>query len=72
MPKRSDEFQRLVAMLTMLQSDGATVRESVEMMEIASQERRGVDVVVFGKVAGHQSAVILNAATGSAHRTSSG
>jgi hypothetical protein len=37
MPKRSNEFQRLVAMLTMLKSDGATVHESVEVMEIASQ-----------------------------------
>jgi hypothetical protein len=49
MPKRSNEFQRLVAMLTMLKSDGATVLESVEVMEIASQERREVDVVAFGK-----------------------
>jgi len=59
MPKRSNEFQRLVAMLTMLKSDGATVHESVEVMEIASQERREVDVVAFGKVAGHQSAVFI-------------
>lgn len=42
MPKRSNEFQRLVAMLTMLKSGGATVHESVEVMEIASQERREV------------------------------
>lgn len=27
MPKRSNEFQRLVAMLTMLKSGGATVHE---------------------------------------------
>jgi Restriction endonuclease len=59
MPKRSNEFQRLVAMLTMLKSDGATVLESVEVMEIASQERREVDVVAFGKVAGHQSTVLI-------------
>ncbi|MGE3659549.1 MAG: restriction endonuclease [Mycolicibacterium sp.] len=59
MPKRSNEFQRLVAMLTMLKSDGATVHESVEVMEIASQERREVDVVAFGKVAGHQTAVFI-------------
>ncbi|EUA05515.1 hypothetical protein I545_0531 [Mycobacterium kansasii 662] len=61
-----------MAMLTMLKSGGATVHESVEVMEIASQERREVDVIAFGKVAGHQSAVSLNAATGSARRTSSG
>ena len=41
MPKRSNEFQRLVALLTMLKSEGATVHESVEVMEIASQEPRG-------------------------------
>jgi hypothetical protein len=46
-------------MLTMLKSDGATVHESVEVTEIASQERREVDVVAFGKVAGHQSAVFI-------------
>jgi hypothetical protein len=46
-------------MLTMLKSDGATVHESVEVMEIASQERREVDVVAFGKVAGHLSAVFI-------------
>lgn len=59
MLKRSNEFQRLVAMLTMLKSDGMIVHESVEVMEIASQERREVDVVAFGKVAGHQSAVFI-------------
>jgi hypothetical protein len=46
-------------MLTMLKSDGATVYESVEMMEIASHERREVDVVAFGKVAGHQSTAFI-------------
>lgn len=61
MPKRSNEFQRLVAMLTILKSkhDGAIVHESVELMEIASQERREVDVVVFGSVAGHPSTVFI-------------
>jgi hypothetical protein len=46
MPKRSNEFQRLVAMLTMLKSDGATVYESVEVMKIASEERREVKILV--------------------------
>jgi Restriction endonuclease len=59
MPKRSNEFQRLVAMLTMLKRDGATVYESVEMMEITSTELREVDVVAFGEVAGHQSTVFV-------------
>jgi hypothetical protein len=34
----------------MLTSDGATVHESAEMMELAAQERREVDVVAFAKV----------------------
>jgi hypothetical protein len=59
MPKRSNEFQRLVAMLTMLKSEGANVHESVDVMEIASQESREVDVVAVGKVAGHQSVVFI-------------
>lgn len=52
MPKRSNEFQRLVAMLTALSSEGATVHESVEVMEIASKASREVDVVAVGTVAG--------------------
>jgi hypothetical protein len=59
MPKRSNEFQRLVAMLTMLTSEGSTVYESVEVMEIASQKPREVDVVAVGKVAGHHSIVCI-------------
>lgn len=58
-PKRSNEFQRLIAMLTMLKNDGAAVYESVEVMEIASTESREVDVVAFGKVAGHLSTVFI-------------
>ena len=46
-------------MLTMLKSEGAIVHESVEVMEITSLERREVDVVAFGRVAGHQSAVFI-------------
>jgi Restriction endonuclease len=59
MPKRSNEFQRLVAMLTALSSEGATVHESVEVMEIASKASREVDVVAVGTVAGHQSIVCI-------------
>ena len=39
-----------MALLTLLKSDGATVYESVEPMEIISKERREVDVVAFGKL----------------------
>ncbi|MDT5140713.1 MAG: hypothetical protein QOI79_32 [Mycobacterium sp.] len=65
MPKRSNEFQRLVAMLTALSSEGATVHESVEVMEIASKASREVDVVGgwdgrrSGRVSQRAKAVVL-------------
>lgn len=59
MPRRSNEFQHLVAMLTALSSDGAAVHESVELIEIASTETREVDVVAIGEVAGHQTVVCI-------------
>ena len=59
MPRRSNEFQHLVAMLTALSSNGAAVHESVELMEIASTETREVDVVAIGEVAGHQTVVCI-------------
>ncbi|WP_081633465.1 restriction endonuclease [Mycobacterium sp. 360MFTsu5.1] len=59
MPKRSNEFQRLVAMLTALSSKGAAVHESVELMEITSNEPREVDIVAVGAVAGYQTIVCI-------------
>lgn len=59
MPKRSNDFQRLIAMLTQLSSGGAAVHESVEVLEIASGQRREVDVVALGEVAGHQTTVFI-------------
>lgn len=59
MPKRSNDFQRLIAMLTQLSSGGAAVQESVEVLEIASGQRREVDVVALGEVAGHQTTVFI-------------
>ena len=50
MPRRSNEFQRLVAMLTALSSGGAAVHESVELLDITSSEKREVDVVAIGEV----------------------
>lgn len=49
----------MVAMLTALSNDGATVQESVELMELNSGERREVDVVAVGQVAGHQTIVCI-------------
>ena len=60
MPKRSNEFQRLVALLTMLKSDGAIVHESVEI-ETLDRKRREVDVVAVGTVAGHRTVVCIEA-----------
>lgn len=57
MPKRSNEFQRLVAMLTHMSSSNAIVRESVELVEIVSGDPREVDVVAVGEVAGHGTIV---------------
>jgi hypothetical protein len=62
MPKRANEFQRLVAMLTMLKSDGAAVHESVEVMEIASNKCREVDVVGFASAVFSPASRILRRA----------
>jgi len=59
MPKRSNDFQRLVAMITQLSSGDADVRESELMVEVASGQQREVDVVAFGEVAGHQTTVCI-------------
>lgn len=61
MPKRSNEFQRLVAMLTMLKSEGATVHESVEIETLDTGRKREVDVVAVGTVAGHRTVVAIEA-----------
>lgn len=59
MPKRSNTFQRLVLMLTMLNSGGAQVDESVELLELGSGQPREVDVAAVGNVAGHRSIVCI-------------
>ncbi|WP_052540823.1 restriction endonuclease [Mycobacteroides abscessus] len=46
-------------MLTALTSEGATVRESVELMDAAANEPREVDIVAVGAVAGHQTIVCI-------------
>lgn len=61
MPKRSNEFQRLVALLTMVKSDGAIVRESVEIETLDGGRKRETDVVAVGAVAGHRTVVAIEA-----------
>jgi hypothetical protein len=59
MPKRSNEFQQLSAMLTQLLGDGAVVEESKMLTDRISGEAREVDVVGEGTVAGHKMVVSI-------------
>ncbi|GAB3035753.1 hypothetical protein MBOU_36640 [Mycobacterium bourgelatii] len=61
MPKRSNEFQRLIALLTMLKAEGAEVNESVELETLDTGRKREVDVVAVGTVAGHIAVVGIEA-----------
>lgn len=61
MPKRSNEFQRLIALLTMAKSDGAIVHESVEIETLDGGKKREIDVVAVGAVAGHRTVVAIEA-----------
>jgi len=61
MPKRSNEFQRLVALLTMVKSDGAIIHESVEIETLDGGKEREIDVVAVGAVAGHRTVVAIEA-----------
>jgi hypothetical protein len=55
MPKRTNPFQRTIAMVLSLLEDGAVVRESVEFADPVTGKPREVDVVVVrGKVRGLQ------------------
>lgn len=61
MPKRSNEFQRLIALLTMAKSDGAIVHESVEIETLDGGKKREIDIVAVGAVAGHRTIVAIEA-----------
>jgi hypothetical protein len=52
MPKRSNEFQRLVAMLTALSSEGATVHESVEVMRLPRKRPAKLTSLRLGRGSG--------------------
>jgi len=57
MPKRSNDFQRLVYLVRLNLAEGATVTESKMMRDRLTKRRREVDVVIEGKV-GSQRVVV--------------
>jgi hypothetical protein len=52
MPQRSNDFQRLIATITELLGDGATVTESKMLRELDSDRLREVDICIDGMLAG--------------------
>ncbi|MGC3982802.1 MAG: restriction endonuclease [Steroidobacteraceae bacterium] len=59
MPKRTNEFQRLVYLVQTNLADGAKVKESLLMRDRLSGGRREVDIVIFGKVGQHDVIVSI-------------
>ena len=57
MPKRSNDFQRLVYLVRLNLADGATVTESKMMRDRLTRSYREVDIVIEGKV-GSQPVVV--------------
>jgi len=60
MPKRSNEFQRLVAFIyDCIKPDGGTVTESAMVVDREANTEREVDILVENKVAGHQIKIAI-------------
>lgn len=53
MPRRTNDFQKLIRMLTQLLGDGAIVEESKMLSDLVSGEEREVDIYAEGTLAGH-------------------
>jgi hypothetical protein len=53
MSRRTNDFQKLIEMLTQLLGDGAIVAESKMLTDLVSGEERKVDVYAEGTLAGH-------------------
>jgi hypothetical protein len=53
MPKRTNDFQKLIKMLTQLLGEGAVVEESKMLTDLVSGEDREVDIYAEGTLAGH-------------------
>jgi hypothetical protein len=59
MPKRSNDFQRLVYLVRLNLADGAKVTESTMMRDRLTRRLREVDVVIEGKVGGQAVVVSI-------------
>ena len=59
MPQRTDEFQRLIYMITASLAEGSLVKESAMVKETISGEEREVDVLIETRVAGHKVAIAI-------------
>jgi hypothetical protein len=57
MPKRTNDFQKLIAMLAELLGEGSVVEESRMLTELDSDNQREVDVCVEGTFAGHHTLI---------------
>ena len=54
MPKRSNDFQALIAFIEeQVKPEGSTVRESAMLREIDSEKEREIDVLIEGKLGQH-------------------
>ena len=53
MPKRTNDFQKLIRMLTQLLGQGAVVEESKMLVDLVSGEECEVDIYAEGTLAGH-------------------
>jgi hypothetical protein len=53
MPKRTNDFQKLIGMLTQLLGEGAIIEESKVVTDLVSGEDRKVDIYAEGTFAGH-------------------
>ena len=53
MPQRTNDFQKLIRMLTQLLGQGAVVEESKMLTDLVSGEPREVDIYAEGSLAGH-------------------
>jgi hypothetical protein len=72
MPKRTNDFQKLIRMLTQLLGDNVVVEESKMLTDLVSGEPRQVDIYAEGTFAGHTVNIASSAATTSADRVCDG
>lgn len=59
MPRRTNEFQRLIAVIQSHLDSGSTVTESAMLEDLSTGTNREVDVVVSGEVGGHAVTVSI-------------